>query len=366
MNIFFVLGVGIALFIELLLISKKNKSDSDRILTLWMFLILLHLFLFYLHFTDDIYDFPFLLGVGLPFPLLQGVFLFYYVSFVTDQLPKKKGLLFLHLLPAFLMYLYMVPFFLSSNEQKMEIYKNNGAGYELFNTLAILAISISGLTYVIWSEVLLRRHRNNIEDQFSNLEKVNLRWLQILTYGMGGIWFLVIFVGGDVFIFSGVVVFVFLIGFFGVRQANIFSHGPSTPDEVEEKEKYQKSGLTEETSAELHRELKRLMAEEGLYKRTDLSITDLSSRLGVHQNYLSQVINQIEKKNFYDFVNSYRIEEFKRLLSIPKNQNLTLLSLAFDCGFNSKTSFNRCFKKATGQTPSQYFTAVTGGQTPTP
>lgn len=363
MTIFFVLGIGIALFIELLLISKKNKADSDKILTLWMFLILLHLFLFYIHYTGDIYNFPFLLGLGFPFPLLQGVFLFYYVSFVTNQLPKKKGLLFLHLIPAFLMYLYMIPFFLLSNEEKIGVYMNRGAGWELFNTISIWAISISGLVYVIWSEVLLRMHRNNIEDRFSNLEKVNLRWLQILTYGMGGIWFLIIFIGGDALIFSGVVVFVFLIGFFGVRQADIFSHGPSAP---EEKEKYQKSGLTEEAAAGLHRELKRLMAEEGLYKRTDLSITDISSRLGVHQNHLSQVINQIEKVNFYDFVNTYRIEEFKRLISIPKNQQLTLLSLAFDCGFNSKTSFNRCFKKATGQTPSQYFTAVTGQKTVTP
>lgn len=365
MKIFYVAGIGIALFIELLLISKKKKSESDNILTLWMFLILLHLFLFYIQYTGDIYDIPFLLGVGFPFPLLQGVFLFYYVSFVTNQLPQRKRFLLLHLLPAFLMYLSMIPFFLLSNEEKTEVFKNRGAGWELFNAISIWAISISGLVYVIWSEILLRKHQKNIEDQFSNLEKVDLRWLQILTYGMGGIWFLIIFIGGDAIIFSGVVVFVFLIGFFGVRQANIFSHGAAA-DEVEEKGKYQKSGLTEEASAELHRELKRLMADEALYKRTDLSITDLSSRLGVHQNYLSQVINQIEKMNFYDFVNGYRIGEFKRLLSIPKNQNLTLLSLAFDCGFNSKTSFNRCFKKATGQTPSQYFTAVTGEKIATP
>jgi AraC-like DNA-binding protein len=96
------------------------------------------------------------------------------------------------------------------------------------------------------------------------------------------------------------------------------------------------------------------MTEEALYKKSDLSITELSSRLGVHANYLSQIINQKEKKNFYDFVNTYRFEEFKRLIAQQKNQQYTLLSLAFDCGFSSKSSFNRYFKKATGQTPSAY------------
>ena len=88
----------------------------------------------------------------------------------------------------------------------------------------------------------------------------------------------------------------------------------------------------------------------------------MAAKLGVHPNYLSQVINQRENKNFYDFVNTYRVAEFKRLISMPRNQHLTLLSVAFDCGFNSKSSFNRYFKKATGQTPSEYFTSLTKDQ----
>ncbi len=100
------------------------------------------------------------------------------------------------------------------------------------------------------------------------------------------------------------------------------------------------------------------MSEDALYKKSDLSINDLSTRLGVHSNYLSQVINQKEKKNFYDFVNTYRLAEFKRLVAMPRNQQFTLLSLAYDCGFSSKSSFNRYFKEATGQTPSQYFATL--------
>ena len=73
-----------------------------------------------------------------------------------------------------------------------------------------------------------------------------------------------------------------------------------------------------------------------------------------HPNYLSQVINEVEGINFYDYVNRLRVEEFKRLLSLPENQRFTLLALAYDCGFNSKSAFNRCFKKTTGLSPSEY------------
>ncbi len=360
---FFVAGIGVAVFIEFLLISKKKKSVSDQILTLWMFLILFHLFVSYIYITEDIYNFPFLLGVEHPLPLLQGVFLFLYVSFLTDQLPEKKWVFLLHFVPAILMYLYLVSFFLLPADQKIEVYKNRGAGYELFLIVKYYAIACSGIFYVIWSVLLLRKHKANIRDRFSDLEKVNLQWLQILTFGMGGIWFLVIFFRSEILILAGIVVFVFLIGFFGVRQAVIFT--PELMPEVadEQKKKYTKSGLTEDASEKLHQALIQHMTEDAPYRKSDLSISDLSSKLGVHPNYLSQIINQTEEKNFYDFVNSYRFEEFKRLITMQKNQQYTLLSLAYDCGFSSKSSFNRYFKRATGQTPSEYFTAVTSNQT---
>lgn len=359
MEIFFIAGTGIAVFIELLLISKKNKSASDTILTLWMFLMVLNLFLFYIQFTGDIYNVPFLLGIGMPLPLLHGVFLYLYVCLLTNQLPKNKKLLVLHFIPVSAMYLYLVTFFMLPADQKIQIYKNQGAGYELFNSIKTFALSFSGMFYVIWSALLLRKHRNNIREQFSDLHKVNLQWLQVLTIGMGIIWLLVILFGNDTLIFEAVVIFIFFIGLFGVRQTNIFTQNETFSNDVDQKNKYSKSGLTEETLEKLHQRLLLLMKEEGLFKKSDLSISDLSTKLGVHPNYLSQIINQKEGKNFYDFVNMYRIEEFKRLIVIPKNQQLTLLSLAYDCGFNSKSSFNRYFKKTTGQTPSEYFTAVT-------
>jgi AraC-like DNA-binding protein len=354
MRLFFVAGIGLAVFIEFLLISKKNKSASDQILTLWMFIVLVHQFMLYIYITEDAYSLPLLLGIELPLPLFHGVFLYLYVSSLTNQLLENRKVLILHFIPVSVMYLYLVTFFILPADQKIQVYRNQGAGYELFNIVRWYAIVFSGIFYVAWSALLLKKHRNKIRDQFSDLGKVNLQWLQILTFGMGGIWFLVIFFRNEILVLAGMVIFVFLIGFFGVRQAVIFTPAQGPSDDNEQKKKYPKSGLTEEASGELHQKLIRLMTEDSLYKKSDLSINDLSSRLGVHPNYLSQIINQKEKRNFYDFVNAFRFEEFKRLIAMQKNQQFTLLALAYDCGFSSKSSFNRYFKRATGQTPSEY------------
>jgi AraC-like DNA-binding protein len=360
MHMFFVAGIGLAVFIEFLLLTKRDKTGPDWILTGWMFLVLTHLSLMYAFFTDALYRFPFLLGLEHPLPLLHGVFLFFYVSALTDQLPENRRLLILHVVPAVVMYLYLTSFFVLPAEQKIQVYQHQGAGYELFTSIKRYAIAISGIAYVAWSAILLRRHRQTIREQFSDLDKINLRWLHLLTIGLGCIWTLVILFHNDMLVFAGAVVFVFLIGFFGVRQAHIFTSHRRPAESEGQKKKYPKSGLTDDAAGALHLELKGLMSGESLYKKSDLSINDLSTRLGVHPNYLSQVINQKEQKNFYDFVNTYRLEEFKRLAAMPGNRRLTLLSLAYDCGFSSKSSFNRYFKKATGQTPSEYFAALVG------
>ena len=107
------------------------------------------------------------------------------------------------------------------------------------------------------------------------------------------------------------------------------------------------------THSNLLRQIEYMKVEKP-YLDGDLSLPKLVEQFDVHPNYLSQVINEREHKNFYDYVNAYRVEEFKRLISDPQKRNLTILALAFECGFKSKSAFNKCFKKMTGQTPSEY------------
>jgi AraC-like DNA-binding protein len=94
------------------------------------------------------------------------------------------------------------------------------------------------------------------------------------------------------------------------------------------------------------------------YLEPKLSLVTLAEYLDISPNHLSQVINQYEGKNFYDFVNHHRVEEFKERAQNPKNMNFSLLAIAFDSGFNSKSSFNEVFKKNVGKTPTQYLNSV--------
>ena len=96
------------------------------------------------------------------------------------------------------------------------------------------------------------------------------------------------------------------------------------------------------------------MQQEKFYTEPELTLAALAEKLNIHPNYLSQVINEKEGKSFYDYINTLRVEEFIRLILIPENSKFTMLSLASDCVFNSKSSFNKNFKKVTGQSPSEY------------
>ena len=252
--------------------------------------------------------------------------------------------------------------------------------------ISLIAIIISGIAYVVWSNLLLIKHRKTILNQFSSTDKINLKWLQYLTFGIGIIWLAVI-AGNDELIYTVVVLFILFMGYFGIKQVGIFTESfppiikedPKTEVPVVEiqynqpikqsvepettidslfestdKRKYSRSGLSVDMAENLHKELVQLMDREKVYSESELSLAQLAKRLGVHTNYLSQVINEKEGKNFYDYINTLRIEEFKRLIANPASQRFTILSLAYEVGFNSKSSFNRYFKKETSKSPSEY------------
>lgn len=404
----FIAGIAITLFLCALLVFKKNKSAPDKILLAWFFVMLIHQMFYYFDHSDYLYRYTFLIGLDFPIPLMHGPFLFLYASTLVNKLPQRKIVWLAHFLPAAICYLYLIRFYLASPEKKLFVIAHEGVGYETFLSINFSAIVVSGVTYVLLTLLLLRRHQKKIKDNFSDIEKINLEWLQYLTYGIGIIWLTVIF-GNDTATFIAVVIFIMVIGFFGIKQTPVFTgknssgtlpfsgditqtpgaddkempntteesgdsfaQNPTTAkDEIEnsaysvtatllntEKEKYQKSSLNETELQDIYRQLTDLMQQNKLYTNPELTLGDTAQQLNIHPNHLSQVINSVAKKNFYDYINSQRVEEFNRAVIEPKNQKFTLLSLAHQCGFNSKTSFNRNFRKATGLTPSQYLKQV--------
>lgn len=367
----YIIGIFIAFFLAVLILTKKGRNRADTILGIWMMITGLHLFGYYSFVSEIIYIYPFLMWLNLPYAFVHGPMLYLYTEALTNPERFKSKTWLLHFVLPVLMVLTLLPIMLMSENDRILLYKNNGKGYENFLLFDwTIPLSISGIIYIVITNILLYKHKKRILNLFSNQEKINLNWLRFLFYGMGVTWLIIIFGGSDKLIFSMSSVFLIFIGYFGIKQVGIFTDylvelpenklitaiiNDSFESELRvDKKKYAKSGLNEDTANVLHQQLKNLMETERLFIEPELNLTDLATRLEVHPNYLSQVINELEGVNFYDYINTLRVEEFKRLVLLPQNQKYTLLALAYDCGFNSKTAFNRFFKKATDLSPSEY------------
>jgi AraC-like DNA-binding protein len=129
--------------------------------------------------------------------------------------------------------------------------------------------------------------------------------------------------------------------------------GLKRPETFYQTKKYKGSYLKSSEKEQYQKKLISLMHQEKLYLNPNLSLMEIAQKLDILPRYASQIINETFQYNFYDFVNKYRIEESKRLLS-QQDQSLNIIGIALDVGFNSKSTFNTAFKKHTGITPKEF------------
>jgi len=262
-------------------------------------------------------------------------------------------------------------FFFYTPEEKRMLDRGETEEYLIFSVLLLIAMLISGITYAILSYRLTIKHKEKIEKNFSYREGINIKWLRncILSIGLVFLSATIIVLVRDAFgfqfsfdvdyiIYMILIGLVFYIGYFGIKQENIFTSKEHIEtieaDESGKSEKYKHSGLKSDLVAELYEKLLKIMGEEKPYLDPKLSLSGLAQLLEISPNQLSQIINQEASVNFHDFVNNYRVEEFLQIAN--KNKNFSLLALALDSGFNSKSSFNNIFKKQKGLSPSNYLT----------
>ena len=125
-------------------------------------------------------------------------------------------------------------------------------------------------------------------------------------------------------------------------------------DEVEEKPKYEGYQLDDEIAAAYAKEARDLMKKEKLYTNPNLTLPVLAKKLKLSANTLSQVLNGYCGQTFYNFVNTYRVEEVISMMRDPKNDDKSILKLSIEAGFNTKSTFNNIFKKQTGMTPCEF------------
>jgi len=105
---------------------------------------------------------------------------------------------------------------------------------------------------------------------------------------------------------------------------------------------------------ELIEKLKSVIEAEKPYLEEKLTIAELSGQTGIPQKQLSQVLNNRYNQNFFDYINTLRVEEVNRRIKKGDNRQFTILSIAYECGFSSKSAFNRAYKKHVGVPPSSF------------
>jgi len=376
---------GVLLF--LFLIANRTGNRRANLFLAWLVLCYaLDIGLETLYASPRVADYHWLIGLNDALFFLYGPLLYLYASFLTrpDAGAQKKWLV--HFLPFLLVLIFYVPaLFTQSVEVKLgsEGLQPLPPGATVFLTAAVrgrieLASGFHELAYLIGTLFLLRQHRRKIQDAFSSLERIKLDWLNYLTVATGVIVavdiLLYFFVNQDLVAYGNAVtvalllcaLLIYAIGYMGLRQPAIFAlaNEMSAPSSVMSEsesphEKYAKSALTAPQADEGLARLLSLMEGEKLYLNGELKLGEVAEALGFSANSLSQIINEKLGKNFYDFVNGYRVEAASRLLADPTKDNLTLLAIAFEAGFNSKSTFNSVFKKHRQMTPSEFKKQVT-------
>ena len=384
LKVLFYLGALQGFLLSGFLFTVKTNTISNRllgILTLFWGIVLLQvplqsegLYSTYPHLLKTISNLLFAF-----FPLL-----FLHVKYLLSGYKKFNFRDLVHFTPLLINVLLHSSFYLLSGAEKIDIIRNENIYYRTINIIGDEVIAIQGIAYSLLILKRLARYSKEIQNVHSTVNKSMLKVLLIGTSLTLFAWMIgAIGVNLDyfnvkvkvdlfVYVYLTLVVVIYFISYMSLKNPEMFKLEveiqPQARIEAEVTgihiEAQKSPEEFEQNHAETQEQLKLLqdfMEKEKPYVNFDLSLQGLADKLHLSRHQLSNLINQQHHKNFYEFVNFYRVEEVKYLMRQPKNQHLKLISLAYDAGFNSKSSFNRIFKQLTEMTPSQYFASLKEG-----
>lgn len=371
MNELYIIAVFQAFFFSLILLSKRGRRAADVFLSLYFISLGLLVFYFY-YINKSLYlEYPHFLGVGNGLFFLPGPFIYFYVKSLIGESPSFKSVL-LHLSPYLLYSLIYLPFFLLPGEEKINYnHQLPLIGHDYFELPAgSLKVGLYSF-YHIYCFLLVSRFQRQASQTVSTDFWKSIGWIKITC--VGGLILCFTSLGAVFLSFAGLLsynyftesvlmafnaLFILVTGYFGFRQLPLAASGEAVsvvePLSEQPSRKYKHSGLSEERLAEIAKSLRAAVEEHKLFLKNDLTIQELSKEVSIPAHHISEALNQKEGKNFFEFINDYRIQEAKRLLSLKAYRNRTLEGIGYEAGFNSRSSFYSYFKKVEGITPAVY------------
>jgi AraC-like DNA-binding protein len=353
----FIIGAFQSFFFAFFLLTKKDLANL--FMGIWLVTLGLSFIESWINASELFRVYPHLSGIFSGTPLVNGPFLWLYVYYLLNPHKRWEWKHLLHFVPLVLYYLHaFTSFMLMSGGEKVELMDQMMQGIVPVSLMVWGGIkSLHGFGYMIWVLRLLNRHDSRMQERFSNPQKIRIKWLKILDLCLLAIYSLAIINWVMVVIFEVNVEFVLalcamllvLVGaFFALKQGKLFK-----PDELAQLNSFPQKE-TPPTNPQLQQKLLTYLEEAKPYLNPDFSLKDFADALQVHPKELSSAVNDGLQVNFFTLINQYRVNEVQRLLLDPANDHLSLLGIAFESGFNSKTTFNTTFKKFVGKTPSQY------------
>jgi len=352
-----------SLFLFLVLLIKKNNRIANIYLSFYMFFVAIDMIELYLTIKGFIFQRPYQLSL-IPYSFIFGPSMFLYISFLTAKINTftKK---------CFLLYAPFVIFLLINIILYILISKS-----ELPQAVIIMNIIINGgglffegIFYIL-SLIILYKYINRLKEFFSDIDAIKLSFIRtmliVLIFVILSIF--LSFISGynrqeykilDVIAILIGLGLVFGIAFFAVLQPKslnkiyLIDNALSHEDKIS-KPRYEKFRLPEIKEKEIVKQLIQYMSEKKPYIDENLTLQSLANQLTLSTHHLSMILNIHFNQNFYNFINSYRIDEVKQKLVNPNYNDYNILTIAFNSGFNSKSTFNTMFKKFTGISPKEY------------
>ncbi len=368
----YILAIGIfeAFVLSLLLWLKRQHSVSDKMLALFFAFQGLTMVSAFFEFYNRQHNFPYpyLLFTTAPMLILHGPLLWLYIKSLTDQHFRLKPLYLLHLLPfgVFLIQNYSV-FFRFDMATRIAIIKTESfVAHPMFLPMSMLIATVP-VVYCIWGLWLVKRYNAKLKVYFSHLNDIDLSWLRLLLL-VSLVFYAVISYAFAIMVhhklatfghlqlvsFSFTFLYLLILGIYGHRQINLFASRAIDIDLEATPQPPKDETRLDDHEKQFVDTLLQAMELQKPHLNPDLTLAQLAQLVKVKPEYLSEILNARLNQNFYDFINHYRINEFKHRCRMPENKNLTLMAIAFDSGFNSKATFNRVFKKVSGQTPGEF------------